>query len=171
MVARWTNAHSLHELFQSGLLSLLPTTFVRFDGAEQLSALTSPVLHKALDILLQTVDRVTHFFVELLSPAQPRLQIAVSLIYLAVLVQDGITLAREGLVLVLLALDTLVLQQIVIRPCQLLHKRRLLVVRLQYSVLVRTELLQLCLEQLSFLVRDRLLVEDEDIRDVVVVDL
>lgn len=146
VVGRWTNAHSLHKLFQPGLLSLLPAALVRFNSAEQLSTLASSVLHEALDILLQTVDRVAHFFVELLGPTQSRLQIAVGLIYLAIFVQYCITLARESLIFVLLALDAFVLQQIVIRPCQLLHERRLLVVRLQYSVLVRTELLQLCLE-------------------------
>lgn len=44
-------------------------------------------------------------------------------------------------------------------------------IRLQDTVLVRAELLKLSFEELRLLVRDRFLVEDENVRDVVRMDL
>ena len=65
----------------------------------------------------------------------------------------------------------LVLEQDIICARDLLEQGVLLVIRLEDAVLVRSELLEFSFEDLAVLIRDRLFVEDEHIRDVIIVHL
>lgn len=84
---------------------------------------------------------------------------------------DCVALLREDFVLRLLCSYPLVLQEVAVYLGQVFHQAALFMVCLQQSILVRSELLQLRLEQLILLVGDCLLVEDENVGDIVVVDL
>jgi len=60
-----------------------------------------------------------------------------------VLGQHRSSLAGEGLVFVLLRLDTLVREQLTVSSGELLHQAALLVIGLQQAVLIRPELFEL----------------------------
>ena len=153
------------------MLSFRSTPFRGLYSGKQLPAFTSSVFDKGFNILLETVNSLFHLFVKLLRSLQACLQICVGLIHFSISAQDRISLTREGLVLVLFRSYALVLEQFAVVCCKLLHKRALLVVGLQNAVLMCTKLLKFLLEELRFLVRDRFLVQNEDVADIVVVNL
>lgn len=153
------------------LLLIGTCTLALLDASEELAAFRPSVVDKGFNVLLQAGHRLLHIRVELLGTLQACHEIVEALIDPPILGHNSVSLSRERFILALLGPHTLILQQIRIRSCKFFEERRLLVVGLQNAVLVGPELLKLSLEELRLLVRNSLLVEDQDVGDVVRVDL
>ena len=78
---------------------------------------------------------------------------------------------HERFVLRLFQPHPFVLEKVAVRLGQLLHQHRLFMISLQQSILMRSEFLKLRLEELRFLARYRLLVEDEHVGNVIAKNL
>ena len=61
----------------------------------------------------------------------------------------------------LLRFDSFVLKQASIHPCQVFHEEVLFVCCLEQTLLVRSELFQLCLKELGLMVCDRFLAKNQ----------
>lgn len=84
---------------------------------------------------------------------------------------DSVSLPVERVVFGLLRSYAFVFEEVGIGTCELFEESRLFVISLQDTILVRAEFLELCFEELIFLVCDCLFVENEHVGDVVGVDL
>lgn len=145
--------------------------FVAFDLAEKLRAFGFAVVEESVDVLLQITNGLAHLRIERLRLVKTGAKLAEGLVDLAVLGHDGVARAGDRLVLGLLGLNSFVQKQIAIDLLELFHQCRLLVIGLKKSILVRTEFLQFGLEELLLVIGDRLLIENQDIRDVIIADL
>lgn len=125
-----------------------------FDLVEQLGALRPAVVDKSLHVLLKASHRLLHVDVPVLGTPDAGLQVKEVLVCPLVSVDYRGSLSLNGLVFALLRPHSLVLEKGIEGLGKVLHQRRLLVICLQEACLVRLELFQFLLEELSFVVGD-----------------
>ena len=120
---------------------------------------------------MEVLDCFLHFRVERFGAAEALEEVVEGGEDFAVLGHHGAALSGEGVIFGLLRADAFILKKVAVIAGQLLHQGTLLVISLENAVLVGAEFLELGFEELLFVVGNLLLVEDEDIRNVVVVNL
>ena len=134
-------------------------------------AFRSPIIYKCLHIPFQALYSLPHLRVELLGFPQTSIEVEEGLRDASISRHDRVPLPRNTLVSRPIRLHASVLQEFAVGRRELLEERALLVACLKETRLVGPEFLKLDLEELTFVIRDRLLVEDEYVGNVIDVNL